>query len=348
MQENDIKNLEITQIKKTNALIVKDNRLVNSKHSYTLLQARFMAYICSAIRKQDVSFFSYQTTINSFCTATGINIKNIKRDAGEIRLLMQKIITLQDDKEALELVTLLSYFKIDYKNNLVTYRFDEAMKPLLLDLKSKLTKTSFLTTMTFRSAYTIRFYDIIQTRISQFNKYKNSKIINYEVDLQKLKELLVGNYSLKKDKIIIPTSYNTFADFRVKVLDVAQKELELKNDYYFKYEAIKTGRKVTAIKFQILRSEKKIKADLKDKRTNLFAQDKSMFKLRDEQIKRIMERKQDTIKNHLKYEQKLCGMWDKNTLKLDKDLKEIYDEYKLTLSNKKAELAYNHKHNIND
>jgi len=348
MKENDIKTLpKIRADKGNNDVIVKSNKLINAKYNFTLLQQRFLAYVCRNIRKGDKTFFSYQVTISSFCSALGIERKSLRANTRYITALMQKVITLQDNENAIEYVTLLSYFKVDFKANLVTYRFDEAMSPLLLDLKSKLTKTNYKHIMNFKSTYTIRFYEIIEARTKQFERYKNKKLLNYRVDLQELKEQLVGDFNLQKNKYTISKSYNNFAHFRVKVLEVAQKELTERNDYTFNYEVVKESNKVVAVDFEIIRNKSKILKDVNKRNKELFAQDKSMQKLKHEQIRRILDRTKN-VKNMLALDIKLNKMFDEGKLKLDKDIQEVYEEYTLTLLNKRAEIAYNKKYNIND
>ncbi|BDR68557.1 hypothetical protein K144316041_p10600 (plasmid) [Clostridium tetani] len=47
-------------------------------------------------------------------------------------------------------------------------------------------------------------------------------------------------------------SYNVYANLKNKVILQAQKELNEKTDIKFTFEEIKTGRKVTSIKFYIV------------------------------------------------------------------------------------------------
>ena len=64
-------------------------------------------------------------------------------------------------------------------------------------------------------------------------------------------------------------------------------------------------------------------ADKKKKELQSTAKHKQIAQ---EQIKRLMSRNKDKIKDPLKYEQKLFGMYLNNTLVYDKDLQEIIEQ----------------------
>ena len=53
--------------------------------------------------------------------------------------------------------------------------------------------------------------------------------------------------------------YPLFANFKVKVLNIAERELKAKSDFYFEYKTIKTGRAITDIEFTVIEKEKKQK-----------------------------------------------------------------------------------------
>jgi len=108
------------------------------------------------------------------------------------------------------------------------------------------------------------------------------------------------------------------------VLDFAYKELKEKGDYYFEYEPIKTSRTYTSIKFTILKNGEKIKKDFQKKK-KLLLQNSTTKALAQEQIRRIIERKKDTIQDKLKYEQKLFQLYLKGELKFDKDIQGVID-----------------------
>jgi len=116
----------------------------------------------------------------------------------------------------------------------------------------------------FNSQYTIRMYEIIESKINIYDKYKNRNLLKFEYSVSDFREMMVGDYDYKTEQINIPKSYNVFNNFKRKILDISYKELKEKGDYYFEYKTIKTGRKVTDIRFEIHKNGEKIKQEIKD------------------------------------------------------------------------------------
>lgn len=242
-----------------------------------------------------------------------------------LRELMLKYIVLENSENAIKETTFLSYFHIDKKNDLIEMRFDKSLKPFLLQLNRKFTKLSLAKILRFNSQYTIRMYEIIESKINIYDKYKNRNLLKFEYSVSDFREMMVGDYDYKTEQINIPKSYNVFNNFKRKILDISYKELKEKGDYYFEYETIKTGRKVTDIRFEIHKNGEKIKQDIKEKRKQFLLKGEEK-QLVAEQIKRMIARQGDKIRDRLKYEQKMMQLYFRGELKYDKDLQEIKDE----------------------
>jgi len=306
-------------------LIVKDNRLITSKYSLTLTQIKFISYMSSKINKENEDFCSYSFKVNDILNVLGIERKNYKQLRISLRKLMTKYIVLEDNEFSIKETTFLSYFHINKKQDLIEVEFHRSLKPFLLKLKSNFTKLSLAKILHFNSQYTIRMYEILESKMNIYNKYKNKNLLEFEYKLNELKEILTGDYNESNEQIEIPKSYSLFGNFKLKVIDVAYKELKEKGDYYFEYEPIKTGRTYTSIKFAIFTNGEKIKKDFVDKQRTMLLSGKEK-NLAMEQIRRIIERKGDTIKDKLKYEQKLFQLYLRGELKYDSDLEAIRKE----------------------
>jgi len=239
-----------------NDLIVKENRLIQAKYHLNKTQIKFIALMSSRIGKDDRDFFTYEIKINDMLKMLDIERKNIKYLDNTLTDLMTKIIVIQDNEDIIEKLTIIGYLKINKETEMVEYRFDKAMKPFLLQLQKNFTELSLEKIMNFDSSYTIRMYEILKQRADILKKGKNEKLVTFEIDLQELKEILVGEF--KKGEIVIKKSYERFSNFKQKVLSVAYEELKQKGDYYFEYDVIKTYRSVTSMRFHIIRNKANI------------------------------------------------------------------------------------------
>jgi len=306
-------------------LIVKDNKLITSKYNLTLIQVKFISFLSSKIDRDDINFCTHSFKVNDILNVLGIERKNYKRVRISLRQLMTKHIVLEDNECFVKETTFLSYFNLDKKQDLIEVEFHKSLKPFLLQLNQKFTKLSLAKILNFNSQYSIRMYEILESRVNIYDKYKNRNLLEFEYKLSELKEILTGNYDEKTEQVEIPKSYNLFGNFKLKVINVAYKELKEKGEYYFEYELIKTGRFYTDIKFTIFKNGEKIKKDFEEKKKAMLLSGKEK-NLAMEQIRRIIERKGDSIKDKLRYEQKLFQLYLRGELKYDKDLEAIRQE----------------------
>jgi plasmid replication initiation protein len=157
-------------------------------------------------------------------------------------------------------------------------------------------------------------------------KFFNQKYSTIEIKLDKLVEKFASSYNHKKNKFEIPPSYLMYKNFKNKVLEVAKNELKAKSDINFEYEEIKVNRAVKSLKITILKNGDKIKKDFADLKKKELQSSTKHKQIAQEQIKRLMNRNKDKIKDPLKYEQKLTQKYLQGTLNFDKDLQGINQE----------------------
>ena len=127
--------------------------------------------------------------------------------------------------------------------------FSEILKPFIIDLKEYV-KIGVAEVFPMRSGYAIRMFQLLKAEYDRLKEYK--KVVHYDVSLEKLKELLSieGKYN-----------YPDFKNFRVRVLDPIRDDInEFSNNIQIDYDYLKTGKKVTGIKFIIsAKNDKTIK-----------------------------------------------------------------------------------------
>jgi len=306
-------------------LIVKDNRLITSKYHLSLIQIKFISFLSSKIQRDDKNFCIYIFKVNDILKVLDIQRTNYKILRVSLRQLMTKYVVIEDNEDIIFETTFLNHFKIDKKADTIEVKLSSPLKPFLLELSNRFTKLSLSKILGFSSQYTIRMYEIIESRITIYEKYQNHYLLEFEYKIEELKEIMVGDYDYKSEQIQIPKAYSKYNNFKRKVIDTAYAELKKKGEYYFEYEPIKTGRKITNIKFTIHKNGEKIKKEAREKRRQFLLKGEEK-QLVAEQIKRMIARQGDKIRDKLKYEQKMMQLYFQGKLKYDKDLQEIKDE----------------------
>jgi len=133
-----------------------------------------------------------------------------------------------------------------------------------LEVKEKYLKYKLENILSLRSSYVIRLYEILKDWLELNKRYGNKaeKIIS----LEEFRNILE-----------IPKSY-MFGDIKRQILEKAKKELEQHTDIIFDYEEIKTGRKVTHLKFYISPNPAKM-SELEDNLNKYFKNRKSFVAL---------------------------------------------------------------------
>jgi len=226
---------------KKNDLIIQHNDLISGKYNWTVNEIKIVLKSISLLKSEsDLTFKISKNDLVKLLSDNNYSNRDLKNLS---RRLYSKIFEIQGKNK--EDWTLLSWFsKLEYKNGIFFIKFNEEMKPYLFNLKKNFTKFNLQNILPMKSNYSMRIYQLLK-------QYQKIGYRNFTLD--KLREILK-----------IPDSY-LYANIKNTVILKAQKEMEEHSDITFEFEEIKTGRKITDIKFII-----KKKKDHKD----IFQEDK--------------------------------------------------------------------------
>lgn len=229
---------KIEILKKREYLVVKGNELIQqNRFELSLQEQKTVAYICSMIKPiNDNSFqLEYEFNIREYCKVCGIDYaggKNYKDVKATLKHLADRSMWL-DDGESETLMRWLSYVRVNKKSEKVLIEIDRTIAPFLFDLKNKFTQYQLYNILAMKSAFSVRIYELMKSYA-----YQKSKTF----DLDELKRLL-GVENVK--------SYERFPDFRRKVLEIAEREINELTDINISFKPIPKGRKVVKVKFSI-------------------------------------------------------------------------------------------------
>ncbi len=185
----------------------------------------------SLIDKNDEDLKEYFINLTEFAKILNISPQFLYQDADMItERLMGRILHIQ---EGTKLIKLHWVSLAIHEGANLTVSFHPKLKPYLLQLKGAFTKCNLATLNKFRSIYSIRIYQLLY-------QHKNIGSRVFEVD--QLKEII----GLNKDQ------YSSFEDFKRRIINTAKMELDEKAEISFILEKIKTGRKITHLKFVII------------------------------------------------------------------------------------------------
>ena len=119
---------------------------------------------------------------------------------------------------------------IEYDCGIITAKFNKSLKPHYLELRQQFAIRALPEFKQLTSIYSQQFFRFLNSWASSSKK---------TIPISELHQLTTAPISFKTD----------FRNFRKRVLEIAHKEINAKTSLKFDWEAIKTGRKVTAVRF---------------------------------------------------------------------------------------------------
>ena len=217
-----------------NYLVTKSNYFImNCNYDLSLEEQKLILTLASMVQPTDEEFKPYEFRINDFMQLLGVDTKTKYTQIPKItKELMRKVFEIQEGNTLLQ-VAWLSSARYEKGSGTVTLKFSPDLKPYMLQLKEKFTQYQLSNILSMKSKYSPRIYEILKC-----NQFKKQGYV--EVEMEDLRKLL------KADEI-----YPLYADFKRYILQRTQKELKKNSDISFDFEEIKTGRKVTSIRFFI-------------------------------------------------------------------------------------------------
>lgn len=222
-----------------NYLVTKANTLITSNYDLSLEEQRVILTLASTVQPTDEDFKPYKFSIKEFMELLGVESKSKYSVIPKItKDLMQKVLELKQDNKIIQ-VAWISSAVYEKGSGTVELEFSPKLKPFMLGLKEFYTSYRLKNVLELKGKYSIRMYEILKS-----NEFK--KVVEIEIDeLRKILKADTGSYLI-------------YQNFRNRIILQAQKELNEKTDISFKFEEIKTSRKVTRLKFHIKSNRKAI------------------------------------------------------------------------------------------
>lgn len=267
-KQTEVKTMDIDEkgelLKARDYSVCKSNDIVQkTRYDFSLAEQRMIAYICSKIkpiealdRAKGVAYqLEYDFNILDYARICGIEDNG--RVYEECKALLKGLrdksmwLTLPDGSETT--VGWLAKATTNKRSGIAKIKIDEDLAPYLFDLQTKFLSYGLKNILNMKSQYSIRLYELLKSyhdmKVGQtdhrekLEKAYKPKKISWTVDLEEFKKLLMVD-TIK--------SYENYKNLRIKVLEVAQKEINELTDINIYFEPIKKGRKVVKIKIDMI------------------------------------------------------------------------------------------------
>ena len=213
-----------------NDLVVKHNSLIRSRYDYTLAELRLVITIASMIEAEDEDFREYAVPAREYAELMKADAHNVRKAVKELgKMLLSKPLEIPRPNGGFAVVNWFSWY--EYEDGLIKCSFHPKLKPYLLQLKEQFTKYNLENILRFKSAYSIRIYEIAKS-------WEARGEFSYPVE--ELKEIIGA---AKK--------YTAYYDFKRYVLERSLKEINSLSDIRLSFKEKKLGRKITDLVFQV-------------------------------------------------------------------------------------------------
>lgn len=224
-----------------NYLVTKSNYFImNCSYDLSLEEQKLILTLASMVQPTDEEFKPYNFKISDFMELLGVETQTKYTEIPKItKELMKKVFEIQEGNTLLQ-VAWLSSARYEKGSGMVTLKFSPDLKPYMLQLKEKFTQYQLANILSMKSKYSPRIYEILKC-----NEFKKQKYI--EIEIEELRKLIKAD-----------TVYPKYNDFKRYIIERTKKELKKTSDISFEFEEIKTGRKVTALKFYIHKNKSRI------------------------------------------------------------------------------------------
>lgn len=220
--------MAVKQLMRPGKIVKKSNALARARYSAdSVWEQRLVAWLASQIHSTDKDFQVYQIRIVDLVgnNIGGTNYKEIEK---AVIQAMRRVIIIKDKKTS-SIYNLFSKCKIDREKGIIELCFHPDLREHYLELKQWV-EINFFEFTSLQSIYSQRIYEFLKS-------WSDKDEIS--IPLSDLHEMLETPVSLREK----------YKDFRVRVLDVAHRDILKHTNFEFNWEPIKNGRAVSEIKF---------------------------------------------------------------------------------------------------
>lgn len=213
-------------------IVTKSNKLITCNYDLSLQEQKIILTLASMVQPQDTEFKEYEFKIKEFIKLLDVKDQSKYTELPKItKELKKKVFEIKEGTDIIQ-VSWLGGVRYKTKEGLLILSLDKGLKPYMLELKELYTSYKLENVLSLKSKYSIRIYEVLKSNL--FKK-------QVEIELEELKSMVGA-----KEK-----AYSIYNNFKNRVLTKAQEEINSKTDISFECKEIKTGRKVTSIRFII-------------------------------------------------------------------------------------------------
>ena len=222
-------------------VIAKKNELIEGHYSLSAIAQKMAAALLARVNPKAELLPVFEFTRDQVINILGIDRRSYVRDIDKVTSELQAIVIIIDTPSEKKKINMFHQSIFAKEDQSVRFIFHEDIEPYIRDFRGNFTQYQFQQIQNLRSRYSIRLYEILRRR---HGLQKQGESV-YEFDLENLRGMLG-----------VEDKYLAIQNFKNRVLNYAQAELDEKTDLSFTYRCKYKGRKIGAIEFTIRHNER--------------------------------------------------------------------------------------------
>lgn len=218
--------------------VVHANELIEASYSLSMDEIRLISLASTKVDSRKNNVGEIRISVAEFAEIYGLTHKHVYSDLRDaVKSIMRKPIRLFDGERVRELSWLVSNEYMRNDGSHVLIEFSPKIEPYLFELKERFTAINFEYAAKLNTPFSFRLYQwLYKAKNLNNNKQGDTVVVQLDIDWMKSQAALSGDYG-------------RWSNFQNYVIKPAIERINANTDLSVIYEPIKTGRKVTAVKF---------------------------------------------------------------------------------------------------
>ena len=188
---------------KNRNIVVHSDKITKGRSKLSLSEMKaFLATITTIDAKNDTEFKEVILTKKEFCGDTNLDFRTVKLVC---KTLLKQVYEIENN-QVWKAYPIYQMFEYDKKTDKVRFKFNDYMRPYLLELTQKFTKYQIKNIINMTSKYSIRTYQLLK-------------------DLRDVKRHIEFELEDFCDKLEVPKSKRKWGDFQIDIMQTAIKEI---------------------------------------------------------------------------------------------------------------------------
>ncbi|MEO1923354.1 MAG: replication initiation protein [Nautiliaceae bacterium] len=229
--------------------VTKSEKLLKARYELSEVAIKLIAIFYSNIKRSDEIGKDYEIRVADIAKLLNKNYGELYNEIKEaVEELMSNPVFIPDDDNPKNYTAFNWIADARYKDGIIAFTISKRLKPYVLGLQEKFLKYRLENILPLRSKYVIKLYEILKDIYNKKDRYGNKaeKILK----ISEFREILE-----------IPKSYQYSSHIKKLILEKAKRDFIENTDILFEFEELKTGRKITHLKFIIKPNPKKLQTD---------------------------------------------------------------------------------------